>query len=50
MKKVLCKWSKAQIAKNKDQLLEIVSEPRHLCKDCGRVADQKKWLCKPEKI
>ena len=49
-KKALCKWSKSQIAKNREQLLVIYREPTHLCKDCGRVANEKKWLCKPDKV
>jgi len=49
-KKALCKWSKGQIAKNRDQILEIVADPQFLCRDCGRVANEKKWLCKPEKV
>lgn len=46
--KVLCKWPKGQYAKNCQELLTIVREPQFFCKDCGRVAVQKKWLCKPE--
>lgn len=49
-KKALCKWSKSQYAKHREQLLAIVKDPTHICKDCGRVANEKKWLCKPDRI
>ena len=48
--KAICKWSKSQYTKQMDQLLEIVCDPTHVCKDCGRVANEKKWLCKPAKM
>ena len=50
MAKAICKWTKAQYVKQLDKLIEIVKEPTHICKDCGRVANDKKWLCKPEKL
>ncbi len=48
--KALCKWSKRQYVKQIDDLRKIVSNPAYLCKDCGRVANEKKWLCKPVKL
>ena len=50
MAKAICKWTKAQYVKQLDKLIEIVKEPTYICKDCGRVANDKKWLCKPEKM
>jgi hypothetical protein len=48
--KALCKWSKRKYTKDLVSLREIVNEPRFYCKDCGRVAHDKKWLCKPAKL
>ncbi len=48
--KALCKWTKRQYVKQIDDLRDIVSKPVYLCKDCGRVANDKKWLCKPVKL
>jgi hypothetical protein len=48
--KALCKWNKSRYVKDLALLREIVSEPRFICKDCGRAAGEKKWLCKPTKI
>jgi hypothetical protein len=48
--KAICKWSKSRFVKDLDLLREIVRDPLFLCKDCGRVAHEKKWLCKPTKL
>ena len=48
--KPLCKWKPGQYVKELDLLTTIVSEPVYYCRDCGRVAAQKKWLCKPERL
>ncbi len=48
--KALCKWDKGRYVKDLALLREIVAEPRFICKDCGRAAREKKWLCKPTKI
>lgn len=45
--KKICKWSKSDIEKRFDKLRDIVSEPTHVCANCGRVARKKKLLCKP---
>lgn len=49
-KKEICKWSEKRIDKHWDKLKKIVAEPRHICRDCGRVANEDQWLCKPEKL
>lgn len=49
-KKALCKWSDKRIDKHWGKLKKIVAEPRYICRDCARVADQEQWLCKPEKL
>ena len=48
--KALCKWSKSKYIKDLDKLRDIVKDARYVCKDCGRVAHDKKWLCKPVKM
>ena len=48
--KVLCKWNKGRYVKDLVLLREIVNSPRFVCKDCGRVAGDKKWLCKTVKL
>lgn len=43
--KRLCDWKKSQIIDKLDKYRELVLDPRFVCKDCGRVANQKKSLC-----
>jgi hypothetical protein len=42
--KRLCKWKEDDISKKFDKFAKIVSNPKYVCKKCGRVAEQKKWL------
>jgi hypothetical protein len=46
----LCKWKKDRIDKKFDELVKIVRNPKFVCTKCGRVANSKKWLCKPRSI
>lgn len=48
--KELCKWEKGTYGDKLSLLLPIVRDPRHACKSCGRVAREKKYLCKPVKL
>ena len=48
--KPLCKWSKDEIKDNFKDLKKIVSDPRFICRKCGRVAKKEDWLCKPEEL
>jgi len=48
--KTLCKWSKDEIKDNFKELKKVVSEPRFICRKCGRVAKKEDWLCKPEEL
>jgi len=45
--KRLCKWKEEGIAKKFDKFIDIVRNPKFVCKKCGRVADKKNWLHKP---
>ncbi len=47
MSKTMCKLAK------KSELKEIAdnsNKPRYICTKCGRVANEKDMLCKPEKL
>ena len=48
--KRLCKWKKEDMAKNFNKFISIVKNPAFVCKKCGRVADNKKWLHKPTEL
>lgn len=48
--KVLCKWSKVRLRKDAALLRELVSQPTHVCLDCGRAAGDKKVLCEPQAL
>ena len=48
--KPLCKWDKDDIKDNFKELKKIVSEPRFICKKCGRVAKKEEYLGKPEEL
>ena len=48
--KRLCKWKEDDISDKLDKLTQIVTDPRFVCKKCGRVADKKKWLHKPASL
>lgn len=50
MAKTLCDWSKKDLEKHADRLLELVREPRWYCRKCARVANVSKVLCKPRKL
>ncbi len=44
--KPLCKWGKKKIQAHFDEVAEIISNPKFICKKCGRIAGNKKYLCK----
>jgi hypothetical protein len=48
--KKLCKWKEERLTEKLDEFMDIVRQPKFLCKNCGRVADDKKWLHKPISI
>ena len=48
--KPLCKWDKEDIKDNFKELKKIVSEPRFVCRKCGRAAKKEENLCKPEPL
>jgi len=47
----LCKLVKEDaLAEHLEAFKALVKEPTHLCLKCGRVSNDKKRLCKPEKM
>lgn len=49
--KELCKLIKEDaLTEHLEAFKELVKEPSHLCLKCGRVSNDKKRLCKPEKL
>lgn len=50
MPKPLCGWKQKDIEANFSELALIVDKSKCVCKKCARSANDKKYLCKPEKI
>ena len=48
--KRMCKWKEDDISEKFDKYINIVINPKFVCKKCGRVADKKKWLHKPASL
>ena len=50
MSKELCKIKSSFRENNMAAYVKMVDAPTHVCQKCGRVANKKKYLCKPLKI
>jgi hypothetical protein len=48
--KRLCKWDKDDIDGELDKLKGIVVPAQFICRRCGRVAKESRYLCKPVEI
>ena len=48
MAKRLCERKKA-LKSRPEAVAKLVDEPRFFCEKCGRVANRKKYVCKPRK-
>ncbi len=48
--KKLCDLHKKDIEKHKDEIVQILRKPTYVCRNCCRVANDKRHLCKPEKL
>jgi hypothetical protein len=46
----LCKLKKSLLKDDIEAFMQLVSQPSHICKKCGRAANSKKLLCSPIKI
>ncbi len=49
MSKTLCELKK-ELRRDFDSYVLLICRPRFVCKDCGRAANKKKYLCNPVKI
>ncbi len=49
MTKTLCELNKLR-QKDFAAYAALVDQPRFVCRECGRAANEKKRLCKPRKI
>jgi hypothetical protein len=47
--KTLCNFKKLRV-KDFARYARLVNEPQVICKNCGRAANRKKYVCKPRKI
>jgi len=51
MGKALCKLVKEDyLDDHLESYMTLVTEPKYVCKKCGRVSNDEKRLCKPKKI
>ena len=48
--KTLCEWKREKIEEDMDELKALVRDARFICRKCGRVSNDEKALCKPEKL
>jgi putative hemolysin len=46
----LCKLKKSLLKEDIEAFVLLVNQPTHVCKKCGRAANNKKLLCNPVKI
>jgi hypothetical protein len=49
MSKTLCELKKALKADIKG-FMQLIRDPSHVCTKCGRVANDKRLLCKPARL
>jgi hypothetical protein len=45
-----CQLSKQMLKKEIGTYLELVSDPRFICRKCFRISNKKQNLCRPKKI
>ena len=48
--KTFCDLSKDYIAKNMDEMISLVDNPKYICRKCARTANEETHLCKPVKM
>ncbi len=46
----LCDVSKSTLRDHLDEIARLVDRPRFICRKCARVANQKRYLCKPTRL
>ena len=50
MPKELCKLKKSLMKDDLDAYCKLVDKPTVVCEKCGRVANKKKFVCKPRAL
>lgn len=48
MGNTICGWHRSELKAK--YLLEVLDHPQYFCKECGRVANKKKYLCEPKNL
>lgn len=48
--KTLCKLKKEDIALSINKIIKITKKPEYICTKCGRVANEKGYLCHAMKM
>jgi hypothetical protein len=48
--KTFCDLNKDYISKNLDEMMELTSNPKYICRKCARAANDDTHLCKPVKM
>ena len=46
----LCELTKPQNQFDMDKVVPLVNEPKHICRCCGRLANNEENLCNPIKL
>ncbi|MDA3798315.1 MAG: hypothetical protein PF692_04450 [Kiritimatiellae bacterium] len=46
----MCHLKKSTLKDHFDEVVDIVSQPKYICKKCLRIANDKSLLCKPKKL
>ena len=46
----MCHLKKSTLKDHFEEVVDIVSQPKYICKKCLRVANYKSMLCKPKKL
>lgn len=49
-KKTICKWDRKTLEESLSLLAAEIADAKHICRKCGRVASEKRLLCKPVKL
>jgi len=49
-KKSICKWDRSTLEDALPLLAAQIADAKQICRKCGRVASEKRLLCKPVKL
>lgn len=48
MSNTICNWKQEDLKAKR--LVKVINQPQYFCKECGRAANEKKYLCIPKKL